>query len=54
MKVLVDAFTKEEVISDSFDLKPIYNGVAYEVKSKYIVVGEDNVDIGTIFFFFYF
>lgn len=50
MKVLVDAFTKEEVISDSFDLQPVYNGVAYEVKSKYIIVGEANVDIGIYFF----
>lgn len=39
-------FSGEEIISDSFEITPVFDGVGGEVKSKLVSVGGVNVDIG--------
>jgi uncharacterized protein with GYD domain len=46
MRLFIDIFSNDEIISDSFDMKMCYNDVGCKVKSNYIVKGEDKVDIG--------
>lgn len=47
MILYFDVFnSSNEIISDSYKLNYIYNEVGAEVKSNYVVKGEDNVDIG--------
>ena len=46
MKLYVCAFSGEEIISDSFNLELIFEEAGGEVKSKYIVKKEGEVDIG--------
>jgi len=46
MKIYQDIFSGEEVISDSYKMEEIYDGVAIEVKGRMVVKGEANVDIG--------
>lgn len=46
MKLYSDIFSGTEVISDSYPSTEIFDGVAIEVKSRMVVKGEDNVDIG--------
>jgi hypothetical protein len=44
--VYQDIFSAEEIISDSFDIVPVFDGVGGEVKSKLVIKGGVNVDIG--------
>ena len=46
MKLYTDIFTDEEIISDSYPHVEKFDGVIWEVKSRWIVKGEENVDIG--------
>jgi len=48
MKIFSDIFSNEEIVSDSYTIKGemCFNDAGCKVKSKKIVVGEDNVDIG--------
>ena len=46
MKLYICAFTGEEIISDSFNLELIFDDAGAEIKSKYIVKKEGEVDIG--------
>jgi hypothetical protein len=46
MKIFTDAFSGAEIISDSYPITELYDGVIYEVKSNMLVKGEDNIDIG--------
>lgn len=46
MKLFSDVFSGTEVISDSYPFKEVFDGVAVEVKSRMVVKGEDNIDIG--------
>lgn len=46
MRLYVDAFSGDEIISDSFNLTMVFEDVGAEIKSKFIIKKEDNVDIG--------
>ena len=46
MKLYVCAFSGEEIISDSFNLEFVYEEAGAEVKSKFIIKKEGDVDIG--------
>lgn len=46
MKVYQDIFTDEEIVSDSFNIALVFDGVGGEVEAKYVVKGGENVDIG--------
>ena len=46
MKLFMDVFSDEEILSDSYPMKEKYEGVIWEIKSRWIVKGDDNVDIG--------
>lgn len=46
LQVYVDAFSGEEIISDSFEINEVFDGVGGEVKSKIVVKGGVKVDIG--------
>lgn len=46
MKVYEDIFSHDEIISDSYDFKWVFDNCGVEIESKYIVVGGDNIDIG--------
>ena len=48
MKVFLEIFGGDEVISDSFDIKECFNEAGGEVKSKMIVKGAVDVDIGSL------
>ena len=39
-------FSGEEIISDSFEITPVFDGVGGEVKSKLVALGGVTVDIG--------
>lgn len=49
MKVYMEIFGGDEIISDSFEIKEVFNGAGGEVQSRMVVKGAVNVDIGTIF-----
>ena len=42
----MDVFSGDEIISDSFKLEEVFDGVGIEVQSKYITKGGENIDIG--------
>jgi len=46
MRLYLDAFSGEEIISDSFDLVMVFDDAGAEIKSKLIVKKEGDVDIG--------
>jgi len=46
MKIFQDVFNDEEVISDSYKFTEVFGGVAVEVKSRMVVKGEENIDVG--------
>ena len=46
MRLYIDAFSGDEIISDSFDLVPVFEEVGAEIKAKMIVKKEGEVDIG--------
>lgn len=46
MRIFQDVFTEDEIISDSYKFEELFNGVVIAVKSRQIVKGEDNVDVG--------
>ena len=46
MRIYQDIFSNAEIISDSFPMVEIYDGVGYEVRSNMIVKNNDEVDVG--------
>ena len=46
MLIYLDAFTREELISDSYDITFVFNNAGGEVASKYIQIGEEKFDVG--------
>ena len=46
MKIYQDIFSGNELISDSYPMTEIYDGVGFEVQSTMLVVKEDDIDIG--------
>jgi hypothetical protein len=46
MLIYTDLFNNEEIISDSYDLKFLFNNAGVEYDSKYIVKGGESYDIG--------
>ena len=46
MKVYSEVFGGDEVISDSFEIKEVFNGAGGEVSSRFVVKGAVEVDIG--------
>lgn len=48
MKIFSDIFSNEEIVSDSYTAKGemCFNDAGCKVKSKKVVIGEENVDIG--------
>eukprot|EP01017_Pseudomicrothorax_dubius_P032570 TRINITY_DN4276_c0_g1_i1.p1 TRINITY_DN4276_c0_g1~~TRINITY_DN4276_c0_g1_i1.p1 ORF type:complete len:191 (+),score=68.93 TRINITY_DN4276_c0_g1_i1:128-700(+) len=46
MRIYKDAFSGDEIISDSYEMKPIFDGVGYEVRAKNLVKGGEKIDIG--------
>jgi len=46
MKVYYDVISDDEIISDSFKIEPVFDGVGAEVKSRYVVKGGGDIDIG--------
>lgn len=46
MKLYQDVFTETEIISDSYPMKEKFDGVICEVKSRWIVKKDEDVDIG--------
>lgn len=49
MKVYMEIFGGDEIISDSFEIKEVFNGTGGEVKSRMVAKGAVNVDIGKYF-----
>ena len=39
-------FSGEEIVSDSYKMVDVYEGTAFEIKSRLMAKGEDNIDIG--------
>lgn len=54
MKVFLEIFGGDEIISDSFEISEVFNGAGGEVKSRLIVKGEVEIDIGRLFIIFLF
>jgi hypothetical protein len=46
MLLYVDAFSNDEIVSDSYDITYVFDNVGGEVKSNYIVIGGENIDVG--------
>jgi len=47
MKVYYDVFSEEEIVSDSYKLEPVFDGVGAETKARWVVKGgATNIDIG--------
>jgi len=46
MLLYTDVFTGDELLSDSFRCKELFNGVLWEVEGKWVVKGAVEVDIG--------
>ena len=46
MRIYIDLFSEEEIISDGYKMEWKYENTTAEIKGKMVVVGEDNVDIG--------
>ena len=45
MKVWIDVFSGDEMVSDSYKYQFLFNGVALEVKAKFVTKGSDNIKI---------
>ena len=52
MKVYYDILSGDEIISDSYKIEKVFDGVGGEVKSRRVVKGAADVDIGNCVFFF--
>ena len=46
MKMFYDIFSGEEIISDSYNMVEVFNGTIAEVKARFVVKKEGEVDIG--------
>jgi hypothetical protein len=46
MLLYLDAFSGEEIVSDSYDIKLVFDGVGGEVEPKYIMKGGESYDVG--------
>jgi hypothetical protein len=46
MKIFVDVFSGDELCSDSYKIEKVFGDAGIRIKSKYIVVGGENIDIG--------
>lgn len=46
MKIFYDIFSDEEIISDSYNMVEVFNGTIAEVKARFVVKKEGEVDIG--------
>lgn len=46
MKIFQDIFSDEELISDSYKMVEVFDGVAVEIQSRMVVKGDVNVDVG--------
>ena len=48
MKIYSDLFSREEIVSDSYTIKGemCFNDAGCKVKTKKVVVGEENFDVG--------
>lgn len=46
MKVWIDVFSGDEMVSDSYKQSIIHNGACLEVQAKYITKGNEKVDVG--------
>lgn len=46
MRIFEDVFSGDEIVSDSYPFVELYEGVVVEIKSRMIVKGEVNVDVG--------
>ena len=45
MKVWIDVFSGDEMVSDSYKHTLIFNNACLEVKAKYVTKGSDNIQI---------
>lgn len=48
MKVFYDVLNDDELLSDSYKIEYVYDGVGAEVKARWVVKGAVEVDIGTL------
>ena len=46
MKVYYDVLNDDELLSDSYKIELLFNGVGGEVKSRMVVKGGEDIDIG--------
>ena len=46
MKVWIDVFSGDEMVSDSYKSQLIFNDACLEVQAKYITKGNEKIDIG--------
>ena len=46
MKVWIDVFSGDEMVSDSYKQQVIFNDACLEVQAKYITKGNEKIDIG--------
>ena len=46
MRVYYDLFSDEEIVSDAYRFEEVYNKVGIKIKSKMVVVGDENFDVG--------
>ena len=46
MRVYFDLFSGDEMLSDSYPINPVYDDAAFEVPSRMIGKGGENIDIG--------
>ena len=46
MLLYLDVFSHDEIISDSYTMTWIFDGVGAECESQYIGVGGENIDVG--------
>ena len=46
MKVFFDVFSGDEIISDSYKIEKVFDGVGGEVKARWVTKGGENIDIG--------
>lgn len=46
MKVWIDVFSGDEMVSDSYNQCMLHNDACLEVQAKYITKGNEKIDIG--------
>ena len=46
MKIYYDVFSNEEIISDSYKMVEIFDGLVCEIKARWMIKKEGQVDIG--------